>query len=385
MIARLFTAAAVAGLLLGANQLHARLAPVNPIVFPGQFDSIGTPVQNLTTREGRTVHFTDTGEVGWKSVLFLGGIGTSGRAPELVAFLDTMRKRLKLRIVSVERNGLGDTAFDPSWTFDDFNSEVGQVLGHLGIGKFALVAISGGGGYAGHIVQARPGRILSWHMLAAVSSAQANVELCRQDEATFAAQLGPQVAAPRVWWEMPKDGVAAKVPGFTDQAADEGARAFFIAGQKGDPRGVAREYKRFCSPAADVSALTAPAFFYYGEADPVVPRSQGQYWARKVKGAVTFRSYAGEGHDVQYRHWDQVMLDIAGYGSSTLVCDAGWAHLVAGNVNQHRLAKVRTLGVCAWQTSKVRPAPAARAGAPALLSTGQATVRSLSTLRSRRG
>ncbi|MGB7654260.1 MAG: alpha/beta hydrolase [Novosphingobium sp.] len=339
--------ALIAALSLAAPAL-AKPAPANPIVFPDQFDSIGTPVQSMVTREGRTVHFTDTGEAGWKPVLFLGGVGTSGRAPELVAFLDTMRKRLKLRIISVERNGLGDTAFDPAWTFDDYNSEVGQVLGKLGIGKFSLVAISGGGAYAGHIVQAMPQRIASWHMLAAVSTAGGNTERCQQDEAAFAAQLGPQVAAPRVWWDMPKDGVSAHVPGFTDRTADEGARAFFIAGQKGDPRGVAREYKRFCAPPADVSALTAPAYFYYGEADPAVPPLHGQYWASKVKGKVTFRSYPGEGHDVQYRHWDQVMLDIAGFGSTTLVCDSGRAHLVAGNLDAHKLAKGRTLGVCAW-------------------------------------
>lgn len=132
MIARLLTAAAVAGLALGAAQLHAEPAGANPIIFPGQFDSIGTPKQSFTTREGRTVHFTATG-----------------------------------------------------------------------------------GAYAGHIVQAMAGRIASWHMLAAVASAQANVEKCRQDEAVFAAQLGSQVATPRIWREMPKDGVAAKVPGFT--------------------------------------------------------------------------------------------------------------------------------------------------------------------------
>ena len=343
--------ALIAALSLAAPAL-AGPAPANPIVFPDQFDSIGTPVQSMATREGRTVHFTDTGEAGWKPVLFLGGVGTSGRAPELVAFLDTMRKRLKLRIISVERNGLGDTAFDPKWTFDDYNSEVGQVLDKLGIGTFSLVAISGGGAYAGHIVQAMPARIASWHMLAAVSTAAANTERCQQDEATFAAQLGPQVAAPRVWWDMPKDGVSAHVPGFTDRTADEGARAFFIAGQKGDARGVAREYKRFCAPPADVSALTAPAYFYYGEADPAVPPLHGQYWASKVKGKVTFRSYPGEGHDVQYRHWDQVMLDIAGFGSSTLVCDAGRAHLVAGNLDAHKLAKGRSLGVCAWQAKR---------------------------------
>lgn len=342
---RLLTVAAAAAL---AVQAQAKPASTQPIVFPDQFDSIGTPVQSLTSKEGRKIHFTDTGENGWKPVLFIGGVGTSGRAPELVAFLDTMRKRLKIRIIAVERNGLGDTAFDPAWTFANYNSEVAQVLDHLGIDRFSLVAISGGGYYAGHIVEAMPKRVASWHMLAAVASAAANVERCKADEATFAAQLGPQVAAPRVWWEMPRDGVASKVRGFDDRTADEGARAFFIAGQHGDARGVAREYKRFCDPAADVSAYSGPSWFYYGEADPAVPPAQGRYWASKVKGRVTFRSYPGEGHDVQYRHWDQVMVDIAGFGDSTLVCDNGRAHLVKGTVDPGKLPKGRTLGVCAW-------------------------------------
>lgn len=343
---RYLMAAALAAI---AIQAQAKGPAAGPIAFPDHFDAIGTPVQTMTTAQGRTVHFTDTGETGWRPILFIGGVGTSGRSPELVAFLDTMRKRLKLRIVSVERNGLGDTPFDPAWTFADYNREVAQVLDHLGIGRFSLVAISGGGYYAGHLVEAMPQRIASWHMLAAISSAPGDAAGCKLDEAGLAAQLAPQVGAPRVWWEMPRDGVAAHVRGFDDRTADEGARAFFIAGQKGDPRGVAREYKHFCDPAADVSKFSGPAYFYYGEADHSVPPSHGQYWASKVKGAVTFRSYPGEGHDVQYRHWDQVMLDIAGYGASTLVCDAGRAHLVKGKVDPNHLPKGRTLGVCAWQ------------------------------------
>ena len=324
-------------------------APAAPIVFPDRFDPIGTPVQALKTSEGRTVHFTDTGEAGWKTMLFIGGAGTSARAPELVAFLDTMRRRLKIRIVVVERNGLGDTAFDPAWTFDDYVSEVKQVLAHLKVERFSLIAISGGGAYAGHVLSAMPQRIDSWHMLAAVSTAPRNRQQCTADADTLRKGLEPQVQAPRVWWDMPKDGVSAKVRGFADRSADEGAHAFFIAGQMGDARGMAAESRRFCEPPADVSAYTGPSFFYYGEADPLVPPSHGEYWAARVKGKTTFRRYPGEGHDVQYRHWDQLLLDVAGHGASTLVCDRGRAQLVKGMVDPNRLIAGRTLGVCAWQ------------------------------------
>lgn len=348
MIVRLLSCATAVGALACGSLAIAEASPAQPIVFPDRFDSIGSPVESLVTREGRTVHYTDTAETGWTPMLFVGGVGTSGRAAEMVAFLDTMRKRLKVRIITVERNGLGDTAFDQTWTMKDYTSEVRQVLDKLDVKRFSLVAISGGGPYAGHIVQAMPERLASWHMLAAGASAPASWPACGADEATLQVRLEPQIAAPRVWWDLPRDGVASKVRGFTDRAADEGARAFFIAGQKGDPRAAAREYKRFCDSPADVAAYKGPSFFYYGEADTQVPPSQGEFWAAHVKGKVSFRRYPGEGHDVQYRHWDQVLLDVAGYGGMTLVCDNGRAHLVRGQVDAAGLAKGRTLGVCAW-------------------------------------
>lgn len=340
-----------AGIGIAAMMAFAPLAALQaasaPIAFPNQFDAIGTPVQQIAGDKGRTIHFTDTGESGWATMLFIGGVGTSARAPELVAFLDTMRRRLKLRIVAVERNGLGDTAYDADWTFDDYVGDVRRVLGHLDINRFFLVAISGGGAYAGHVAAAMPERIVSLHMLAAIASMPAGAPTCALDLDGLRAQLAPQVEAPRIWWDMPKDGVVGKVRGFADRTADEGAHAFFIAGQKGDARGVAREYKRFCDPAADVSGFTAPAYFYYGEADKAVPPSQGEYWASKVKGKVTFRRYPGEGHDVQYRHWDQLLVDVAGFGDKLLVCDHGRAKLVNGPVN----LKHQTLGICAWSQS----------------------------------
>ena len=337
-------AAAMTSVSLDAASPNAKL-----IVFPDRFDSIGTPVESLLSDKGRTIHYTDTGELGWRTILFVGGAGTSARAPELVGFLDTMRRRLKVRVIAVERNGLGDTAFDPAWNFDDYVGEVRQVLDTKQIARFSLVAISGGGAYAGHIAASMPERLNSWHMLAAVSSFPPDAANCMADEALLIDQISPQVGAPRIWWDMPKNGVSAKIRGFTDRAADEGARAFFIAGQKGDPRGMAKEYKRFCQPPADVSKVYAAAYFYYGEADKVVPPSHGDYWVSKLRGPVKFRRYPGEGHDVQYRHWDQLLLDVAGFGAKTLVCERGRAHLVSAVADRSTLPPGRTLGICAWQ------------------------------------
>lgn len=329
----------------------AKASTPSPIVFPDAFDPIGSPVQSIVTDKGRRVHFTDTGEEGWKPVLFIGGAGTSARAPELVSFLDTMRRRLKIRLITVERNGLGDTAFDPSWTFDDYVAEVNQVLKKLEVDRFSLVAISGGGAYAGQITAAMPDKISSLHMLATVSTASRGGERCALDHGQLLEILKPQVQAPRIWWELPPTGVAAKVRGFADKAADEGARAFFIRGQMGDAHGMAAESRRFCETPANVSAYKGPTYLYYGEDDPLTPPSHGEYWAAHVGGKVTFRRYPGEGHDVQYRHWDQLLLDVAGFGAQTLVCEKGSARLVPGQVDPKLLPKGRTIGLCAWNNS----------------------------------
>lgn len=335
-------------LIAAVALLAAAPAGAKDIVFPDHFDPIGTPVAALALPSGRTVHYTDTGEAGWKPMLFIGGAGTSGRAAELVAFLDTMRRRLKLRIITVERNGFGDSAYNPGWTFADYVGDVRAVLGQLKVPRFALVAISGGGAYAGHVAAAMPERLTSWHMLAAISGLGGSSALCGQDEAALATALKPQVGAPRVWWDLPRDGVSAKVRGFADRTADEGAHAFFIAGQGGDPRGMAAEYRRFCQAPAPATRVTAPAFFYYGEADHTVPPAQGEVWAKMARGPVTFRRYPHEGHDTQYRHWDQVLLDVAGV-KGTLVCRNGTARVQPGAINPARLPKGASLGVCAWQ------------------------------------
>jgi non-heme chloroperoxidase len=58
--------------------------------------------------------------------------------------------------------------------------------------------------------------------------------------------------------------------------------------------------------------------------------------------------YKGEGHDTQYRHWDQILVDMAGKGDRTLICDKGHSKLLPGHVAEKKILKGATLGICAW-------------------------------------
>lgn len=81
-----------------------------------------------------------------------------------------MRKDLKLRVISVERDGFGLTALTEGYTYQDHASEVMRALDHLDIKKAAFVAISGGGPYLAQTAAAMPDRVTSSvHMPAAFS------------------------------------------------------------------------------------------------------------------------------------------------------------------------------------------------------------------------
>jgi non-heme chloroperoxidase len=63
-----------------------------------------------------------------------------------------------------------------------------------------------------------------------------------------------------------------------------------------------------------------------------------------VKASV----YPDEGHTVQYRHWDQILADMAGYGDYTVACVNGKTKLLPNKQASDATAHGATLGICAW-------------------------------------
>ena len=314
-----------------------------------RFDALGPPVQSLVLANGRTVHFIDTGEAGWRAVLFVGGTGTSARAFEMTEFLQTLRRQLKLRLITVERNGFGDTAFVPGWGYGDYAEEVRAVLDHLEVGRFAGLGISGGGPYLAQVAAAMPQRMISVHMLAAATQRPASDPVCKLPAAALAAGVKPQVQNPQVWWAFPANSPTHSIPGFADRAYDEGARAFFIRGQMGDPAPQAAELLRYCGPLADVGAVRAPTFIYQGTSDPLVPMQSAEYWRTHFPNVARMRVYPGEAHDVQYRHWDQALIDVSGHPELTVLCVNGKSRAVPEAQGVRLLKAGASVGVCAWR------------------------------------
>jgi non-heme chloroperoxidase len=219
------------------------------------------------------VRYIDEGESGWRPIVFFGGLGTDVNAFYETEFARELRERLRLRVISVERNGFGMTPFDPSLGYADAVDSVISVLETLSVRRFAVVAISGGAPYAAALAARVPHRVLSLHLAAAAA--------------------GPLIG---------RVGTASALYASPRQLALDPALAHEWGLLTGEP-------------LPDLSGFIAPAYLYWGSEDDVVPADHVLEWRRVLPRVAALRGYPGEGHDVQYRHWEQVLLDVAGLGA----------------------------------------------------------------------
>lgn len=320
------------------------------ITLQDDFDHIGAEVHSLT-RDGRTSYYIDEGKPGQRAVVFMGGQATSLEAFQLTEFARTSREELGLRVISVERNGFGESELDLDLRYPDYNAEVLAVLDHLGIDRFAILGISGGGAYAAHLAAAVPDRVISLHAAAATSSTLPT-RAPRNCAPTFEERNTANAfwyANPKIWWGVPGSPVLV-VPGWQATAYNDAVRSFYLNGGPVDPSPLSHEARLPCLTGAivDATAITSPAYMYWGGADTTVPVSVLGHWQAALPNIVKTKVYPGEGHTVQYRHWDQILVDMAGHGDHTVVCRNGKTKLVANDEADEVVAGGATLGLCAW-------------------------------------
>lgn len=317
------------------------------------FDPIGPEVMTFTLSSGKTIGFVDEGPRDGAPVVFIGGSGTSAYSLALTGFLKTMSDQLNLRFIGIERDGYGVTGLTEGFTYDDYAMEVGEVLEMLGVDKFSVVAISGGGAYASAVAAAHKNRLNSLHFLAAYSQYDPNNPdtsgLCGLGDDQIAGAAMYYGANPAAWWDLGENPPTARIHGFQTLAQNDGARTFTMGGQSSSGKALLAEFTRYCTlPAASGEGVTAPVYIYEGADDTTVKLVHGEFWKANYSNVAAHRIYPNVGHTVQYRHWDQVLLDVAGMGDKSVVCVDGTSTLMASADAEAAVAGGATAGICAW-------------------------------------
>lgn len=98
-----------------------------------------------TLPDGRKLGYAEYGTRDGKPIFFLHG--SPGSRIE-AASLDGPAKDLNVRIISVDRPGIGWSSPHPGRTLEDFAKDIETLAASLGLEKFVLVGVSGGGPYS---------------------------------------------------------------------------------------------------------------------------------------------------------------------------------------------------------------------------------------------
>jgi pimeloyl-ACP methyl ester carboxylesterase len=250
----------------------------------------------------------DTAERGRHVVVFFGGIGTSAGALSITEFARAQRDDLRLRFISVERNGFGATPFLAGLGFTEAVEDVLAVLARLDIATFSVVAISGGGPYAARLLARVPERLASVHLAAATSG---GALMGLGEAADVVGDVEAIARDPEAFWEFPPESPVHDIPGFVAAARREGRRAL---GDRVRAAAALRHEMALLGSEdlPDLRDVGAPTFLYWGEDDAIVPLAHAVRWQQALGSLGTTRTYPAEGHDVQYLHWGDILRDIAG-------------------------------------------------------------------------
>jgi pimeloyl-ACP methyl ester carboxylesterase len=272
--------------------------------------------------DGRRLGYAEYGHPSGRPVLFFHGLGTT----RLVCPPDeTAARELGVRLIAVDRPGIGISDALPGRRLLDWPLDVAQLADRLAIGRFAVVGWSGGGPYAAACGYRMPQRVSAVGMVSApapLAGAPAADYLRRFDRnAARAAGRAPWMIRLALWhWGRPQrrdpvrffeESLAAMGEADQQVLSEPVLRGRMIANSaelyRQGGRGMYDEALVLARRwGFDLAELRVPVHIWHGVGDEVIPLSMARYLARSIPGArVTY--YSDDGHHLLYRHWPEIL------------------------------------------------------------------------------
>lgn len=274
----------------------------------------------------RTLACLELGDPGGAPVIYFHGFPGSRLEARLAA---DAAERLGLRLLAPDRPGFGESTFLPGRTIGNWAADVAELTDQLGLQRFAVVGVSGGGPYALACAARIPGRLGGVALvgalgpLAGMRSTRGMVALNRLALALAArspsmARLAIGLAA-RWVRQRPERFLARMSAGApaADRAVltDAGYRAIFGASTaealRQGGRGVAWELT-LLARAWDfrLKEVSVPVRIWQGLADNIVPAAMARRLAGELPTSET-QYLPGEGHlSLVARRLDAVLADL---------------------------------------------------------------------------
>lgn len=282
--------------------------------------------ENLTLEllDGRTLGYAEYGDSKGRPLFYFHGWPSSRFQGER---FDDVAKKLRVRVISIDRPGYGLSTYYEGRTLLDFCDDVVFLADKLNIKKFSVVGVSGGGPFAAAMAYKIPNRLQKVGIVVGLAptwvpgilsgmSFTGKIGWANYSKFPFLAHLGAKyhdLDAKYFSGLFSKFEFRAKV----DQAVlkslkDEAKRnkkEAFKQGSKGAEKDLVLYTKDWGFRLEDIKAKV---YLFYGDADKNVPIVMGKYYASHIKGAKLI-VYPNEGHLIQVTHREKIIKTLIKY------------------------------------------------------------------------
>lgn len=303
----------------------ARTRPRPSAARGGALD-FSRPSATLVLGDGRRLGYAEYGDASGEPFFFFHGFGSSRlvRHPD-----DTIASSLGVRLIAVDRPGIGLSDPKPGRTLLDWADDVAALADALGLSSFGVLGWSGGGAYAAACAYRLGPRVT----LAGIVSGPAplvgdgRVEyLRRAHRVAGVAGRAPLLLRLALWhWGRPQrrdpvrfleSAVAKMVPRDRDIMADPRLRRLMIENSEEIYRhgssGIYEEGLVLARPwGFRLEQISVPVLLWHGEADTTVPPEMGHHVWRAIPDCRAW-FFAEEGHHLLYARWTEILATLRG-------------------------------------------------------------------------
>jgi pimeloyl-ACP methyl ester carboxylesterase len=241
--------------------------------------------------------------------------GTPGARRQVPPNARAIAARTGLRIIGVERPGVGQSTRHLYASLSEWARDIGELADRLGVKRFGLAGLSGGGPYVLACAHGMPDRVVAGAVFGGVAPTRGH-DAAAGGLVRLASVLEPLVVPlARPLGALLSAGLRALHP-LADPVFDGALRLFpegdrkvlgrpdmramfiddLLRGSKIGIHSVVYDFILFSRPwGFSIRDIRVPIHFWQGDADPLVPFSHGAHQAALIPGAgLTLRP--GEGH-----------------------------------------------------------------------------------------
>jgi pimeloyl-ACP methyl ester carboxylesterase len=272
----------------------------------------------MTLGDGRTLAYTDLGDMDGSVVMYFHGAPTSRL--DLVDYEECFVDR-GVRVVSPDRPGFGGSSPQPNRSMRDWPADAAALANALRVDRFVVVGLSAGGPYAVACAALLADRVVGLGIANGVTDMGWSPAWDGYDAVDASImRLGDEEAA-RMWMEERYGADGSRFFEFTtlapadaalleDQARAQTLLATIVESFRQGVGGLAADLTIQGRPwPFDPSAVLAPTIVLHGDADPYLPVAHGRHTAEVIPPA-RFVLLRGQGHVSLIREIPQLCTDL---------------------------------------------------------------------------